>query len=133
LAEGVTPYLSATLVHPPGEVAGSGFDNVKITLYGTDGKQCGAQSETTSQSQGGTAATVVAAPGEVDGEWGSPFSSGTCGAPGRYVFSAERDDAGTGQDALPVEVRVLLEPAVRDRTALPPAPLAVPMPLPAPV
>ncbi|HEU0101852.1 MAG TPA: VWA domain-containing protein [Mycobacteriales bacterium] len=135
LADGVSPYLAGTLVHPVGPVAGSSFDNLTVAVYGLDGRKCGQVSDSTSQSYGGTAATTVAAPGAVGGKWTSTFSSaaGNCGPAGRYTFSVERDAYGKGQAALPLELRVLLEPPPTDRSSLPAADVALPAALPAPV
>lgn len=135
LADGVTPYFAATLVHPPGEVAGSSYDSPTIALYGADGTKCGSKTQGTSQSNGGTASTVVAVPGAAGSDWTGSFSSsdGGCGTAGHYTLSVERDASGKGQAALPLELRVLVEPPPVDRTALPPAPVGVPAALPAPV
>ena len=133
LPDGVTPYLAATLVHPPGPVAGSTLDSLTIALYNPAGTKCGSTYESTSQSSGGTASTVVATPGQVGTKWnGSDFYGTDCGAAGRYTVSVERDDNGKGQAALPLELRVLLEPPPVDRDALPVPPVVVPAALPQP-
>ena len=131
LADGVTPYVAATMVHPPGDVVGSTYDQLTFSLYGPDGKKCGSSSQSQSQSYGGTPVTVAATPGTIGSPWpngafATSSATGTCGAAGRYTFSVERDDNGAGQAALPVEVRVLVEPPVANRNALPTPPLTVP-------
>lgn len=140
LAQGVTPYLSATLVRPPGKVPSGTYDNLVVELLGPDGTKCGDSSQGVSQSNGGTAATTVAVPGMVGSKWSGSYSSasafggsGTCGLPGRYTVSVERDENSRGQGPLPVELRFLLEPPVANPADLPPAVAPVPPALPAPM
>lgn len=137
LADGVTPYLAATLLHPPGPVTGSSYDSLTLALYGPGGTKCGQTSQTTNQGNGGTASTVVATTPAVGAPWRTgPFaalaSDSTCGRAGRYTFSVERDSSSAGQGALPLELRVLAEPPVPARDQLPEAPVTVPSALPPP-
>lgn len=134
LADGVTPYLAATLVPAAEPPEGRRDDTLTVALYGPDGRTCGSVSGSTSQSDGGTASTVVASPGAVGSGWTGPFSasSSSCGAAGSYRLSVERD-GDQGSAALPLELRVLVEPPPANRSVLPASPSAVPAALPTPV
>lgn len=132
MADGVTPYVAATLVRAAGPVAGAGgtgeFDAVVLRLLNPEGNDCnifGRDAEL--QNSGGTPSTAVLFVPTMDREW---FTG--CGRPGHYVLTAQREATPSKphNEVLPLELRVVMEPPVTGGDALPLPSLGEPLPAP---
>ena len=129
LADGVTPYLSATVIRPL-LAATSTFeaDTVVVGLTGPDGGDCGSHSEFYESRQTAAPETGSAMPGTIgqdDFGAGLGLNSGngdTCGKPGTYGVTIKR--TSTNKDDLsarPLEIVFVAEPPVREVASLPAA------------
>jgi Ca-activated chloride channel family protein len=134
LADGVTPYLAATIVRPLGTVTDPGTgqvkiftDEVKLRLLGAGGDECGSASESNVLGSRIGPTTGVAVPGRVGRHWDGRYSGASdtsCGLPGRYVLSVSRtQDDGLPDVALPTEIVFLAEPALDSDVSVLPLPV----------
>jgi len=125
LPAGATPYFAATTVPPSGAKVEQLASVVELEIVNSLGQRCGSTSESVSQYFGGVPTTNVARPGVVDGEWEGSFRFADCGPPGRYAVGVS-SGFFEGDVELPLELRYLLEPSVRNAELLP-APVTDPM------
>lgn len=134
LADGVTPYLAATVIRPLGTVpdpatgrAKDFTDTVDLRVLGASGVECGSSSEFNVQGDRVVPTTDVAVPGQVgrhwEGRFSGPYESG-CGLPGRYVLSVGRtQDDDMPNVSLPIEIVFLAEPPLATDVSVLPAPM----------
>ncbi len=119
---GALPYVAATTVAPRADYDTSSLEGVSVTLQTAEGRCEYEPGAAVDQSSGVKPVTTVAAlppPDREDPVYG-------CGLPGRYVVEVERNASRTEVPRLPVELLVLLEPAVRDVASLPDPTVPVP-------
>ena len=125
---GATPYLAATVVRPVARYSRTDYDGATVDLISPQGEPCGSERGYALQYGGGQVAPAVLRLPAVGTDWSSAYDS--CGAPGRYTMTVEREPAETA-GVVPVEVLVVLEPPVTDQAALPGPLTARPADLPA--
>jgi len=135
LADGVTPYLAATVIRPHGVVTAAGQaaddyeafnDYVEIGIGTASGTDCGSFKTGRTQDRSVGPSTAVVRPGRVGGQWTGMYSGpdeSSCGRPGKYVVSVGRtqNSERIPNAELPVEIVFIAEPPLaEDVTALPP-------------
>lgn len=132
-ADGVTPYLAATVIRPLGTVIDPATgrtkvftDAVDLHLLGASGVDCGDNRDSNVLGDWVGPTTSVAMPGRVgrrwDGRFSGPYDS-SCGLPGRYVLSVGREqDDDLPNVELPIEIVFLAEPPLKTDVSVLPAP-----------